>query len=66
MTRAPPGLGSSTIGPGVALMGTTHPGPKGGRARDQDEKCNFSGFRVPSGYWGIGAIGLLGLLGLLG
>jgi len=46
--------------PGWALMGTTHPGPKGGRALDQDEKYKFPVCLVASGYWGIGAIGAIG------
>ena len=57
LTPAPQGLGSSTIGPGGPLMGTTHPGPKGGRALHQDEKYKLSGFRAASGllgYWGNG------------
>ncbi len=57
LTRAPRGLGSSTIGPGVASMGTIHPGSKGRRALLQDEKYKLSLCPVASGYWGIGAIG---------
>ena len=60
LTRAPRGLGSSTIGPGVASMGTIHPGSNGRRALLQDEKYKLSLCPVASGYWVLG-IGVSGI-----